>query len=308
MAALAVASALALASALAVALAALAWRRSRQRLDVQRSSDAIRSQLLVIFNERRLPPADLASPQTTARLAEALRGTLELMTRAAPDDPDECFEAGLEALDAIAASLVDAPHAAAHAFAAAAAAIALRWPHALGCAESEESVERRDAAVERIRAGDVCGGARELSDARVRAMLFSAESTPTAARIAARYERAAAAAISLCVRSAVVAPTRCAVDMSAGRAWVCADAPARVDLSGGWTDTPPICYEHGGTVVNAAIIVDGARPIGARARRLSAPIVRLVHGDAPPLDCTARWDAEMPRGLDASDRAHPADS
>ena len=282
------ADALALASALAVALAALAWLRTRRRLGGQRSPDAIRSRLFAIFNERRLPPASLAAPQTTARLAEELRGTLALMTRAAPDIPDECFEAGLEALDAIAASLADAPHAAAHAFAAAAAAIALRWPHALGCAENEDPVERRDVAVARIRAGDVCGGARELSDARVRAMLFSAECTATAARIAARYERAAAAAISLCVRSAVVEPTRCAAGMGTGRSWVCADAPARVDLSGGWTDTPPICYEHGGTVVNAAITVDGARPIGARARRLSAPIVRLVHGDAPPLDCTAR--------------------
>ena len=28
--------------------------------------------------------------------------------------------------------------------------------------------------------------------------------------------------------------------------WVIAECPARVDLSGAWSDTPPITYEHGG--------------------------------------------------------------
>ena len=34
-------------------------------------------------------------------------------------------------------------------------------------------------------------------------------------------------------------------------------APARVDLGGGWTDTPPICYDLGGKCVGAAIALDG---------------------------------------------------
>ena len=37
--------------------------------------------------------------------------------------------------------------------------------------------------------------------------------------------------------------------------WVEAHAPARLDLAGGWTDTPPICYEQGGAVLNIAIKV-----------------------------------------------------
>ena len=28
--------------------------------------------------------------------------------------------------------------------------------------------------------------------------------------------------------------------------WIVAECPARVDLSGAWSDTPPITYEHGG--------------------------------------------------------------
>lgn len=39
--------------------------------------------------------------------------------------------------------------------------------------------------------------------------------------------------------------------------WVTAECPARVDVAGGWSDTPPITYEHGGAVVDIAITVDG---------------------------------------------------
>lgn len=39
--------------------------------------------------------------------------------------------------------------------------------------------------------------------------------------------------------------------------YVSAECPARIDLQGGWSDTPPICYELGGSVVNVAILVDG---------------------------------------------------
>ena len=61
-------------------------------------------------------------------------------------------------------------------------------------------------------------------------------------------------------------------------------ACARIDIAGGWTDTPPIAYEHGGVVVNAAVSLDGKRPIGARASRLAAPVIILVleGGAGPP--------------------------
>jgi fucokinase len=58
--------------------------------------------------------------------------------------------------------------------------------------------------------------------------------------------------------------------------WVIAEAAARIDLAGGWSDTPPITYEHGGVVTNAAILIDGARPIGAKCRRIPAPQLVLV--------------------------------
>lgn len=49
-----------------------------------------------------------------------------------------------------------------------------------------------------------------------------------------------------------------------------------VCVAGGWSDTPPIAFEHGGSVTNIAVMVDGKRPIGARARRLSEPHLLLV--------------------------------
>ena len=46
--------------------------------------------------------------------------------------------------------------------------------------------------------------------------------------------------------------------------WVEVKCPARLDLSGGWTDTPPICYELGGMVVDVAIMLNGEKPIGCK--------------------------------------------
>ena len=37
--------------------------------------------------------------------------------------------------------------------------------------------------------------------------------------------------------------------------------PLRVNFGGGWSDTPPYCNENGGTVLNAAVTLNGARVI-----------------------------------------------
>ncbi len=42
---------------------------------------------------------------------------------------------------------------------------------------------------------------------------------------------------------------------------VWARAPLRLDLAGGWTDTPPYCLQHGGRVVNVAVNLNGQPPI-----------------------------------------------
>ncbi len=38
-------------------------------------------------------------------------------------------------------------------------------------------------------------------------------------------------------------------------------SPVRIDLAGGWTDTPPYCLMEGGSVVNIAIELNGQQPI-----------------------------------------------
>ena len=55
--------------------------------------------------------------------------------------------------------------------------------------------------------------------------------------------------------------------------------PARIDLGGGWTDTPPYSLERGGAVLNAAIAFDGERPIVAQAAFLPEPILALESRD-----------------------------
>ncbi|XP_031572889.1 L-fucose kinase-like [Actinia tenebrosa] len=58
--------------------------------------------------------------------------------------------------------------------------------------------------------------------------------------------------------------------------WVIAEAPVRIDFSGGWTDTPPIAYEHGGVVTNVAIKLDGKKPLQVKAKRIHKFQIILV--------------------------------
>ncbi len=52
-------------------------------------------------------------------------------------------------------------------------------------------------------------------------------------------------------------------------------APARLDLGGGWSDTPPYCLECGGCVLNAAVNLNAQPPIQAYARVIREPVVRI---------------------------------
>ena len=50
-------------------------------------------------------------------------------------------------------------------------------------------------------------------------------------------------------------------------------SPVRIDLAGGWTDTPPYCLKHGGHVVNLAINLNGQPPIQVFARGCPEPVL-----------------------------------
>ncbi len=51
--------------------------------------------------------------------------------------------------------------------------------------------------------------------------------------------------------------------------------PARIELAGGWTDTPPYTLEYGGDVTNTAINLNGQPPIHCYCRIIDDPLIRL---------------------------------
>lgn len=57
------------------------------------------------------------------------------------------------------------------------------------------------------------------------------------------------------------------------------ELPLRIDLAGGWSDTPPICNEVGGCVLNAAVELEGRRPVVAEVRRIDSKEVRVESVD-----------------------------
>lgn len=44
--------------------------------------------------------------------------------------------------------------------------------------------------------------------------------------------------------------------------------PLRVNWGGGWSDTPPYCNENGGAVLNAAILLNGEKPVSVTLKKL----------------------------------------
>ena len=112
-----------------------------------------------------------------------------------------------------------------------------------------------------------------------------------AARLLSRagFEReaeASEAAAFTCIRDAVCASAQASSERSLD-AWrferVHVSAPPRIDLGGGWSDTPPFCFDWGGTVLNCAFEINGEYPIETEIRRIDAPVIRCSsdgHGAA----------------------------
>ena len=57
---------------------------------------------------------------------------------------------------------------------------------------------------------------------------------------------------------------------------VIVSAPPRIDLGGGWSDTPPFCLDWGGTVLNIAVAINGGYPIEVHIRRLRRFVCRSI--------------------------------
>jgi fucokinase len=83
----------------------------------------------------------------------------------------------------------------------------------------------------------------------------------------------AAVAESVAVSYAPPAAPRPAAILHDQVVWV--TTPVRIDFAGGWSDTPPICTEQGGTVLNAAVTLNGLYPVQVMAKLNTAGCIRL---------------------------------
>jgi len=72
---------------------------------------------------------------------------------------------------------------------------------------------------------------------------------------------------------------------------VWARAPVRLDLAGGWTDTPPFCLEAGGTVLNVGVLLNGQPPIQVFVRPTPDPVFRLRSIDLGSAETVATYRA-----------------
>lgn len=67
--------------------------------------------------------------------------------------------------------------------------------------------------------------------------------------------------------------------------------PLRVNWGGGWSDTPPYCIEQGGTVLNAAILLDGQCPVEVRMEKISE---KKIVFDSRDMDVHGEFDTIEP--------------
>ena len=67
--------------------------------------------------------------------------------------------------------------------------------------------------------------------------------------------------------------------------------PLRVNWGGGWSDTPPYCIENGGTVLNAAILLGGDKPVAVTMERIND--LKIVF-DSRDMDVHGEFDTIEP--------------
>ena len=67
--------------------------------------------------------------------------------------------------------------------------------------------------------------------------------------------------------------------------------PLRVNWGGGWSDTPPYCIEHGGTVLNAAILLNGQMPVEVTLEKIPEKKIVFVSRD---MDVYGEFDTLAP--------------
>ncbi len=67
-------------------------------------------------------------------------------------------------------------------------------------------------------------------------------------------------------------------------------APVRLDIAGGWTDTPPYCLMHGGRVTNVAVNLNGQPPLQAYAKLRKEPEIVIRSIDLGAEERIRTWE------------------
>lgn len=67
-------------------------------------------------------------------------------------------------------------------------------------------------------------------------------------------------------------------------------SPVRIDLAGGWTDTPPYCLTSGGDVVNLAIELNGQPPLQAYVKPSAQHHIVLRSIDLGAMEIVSTWE------------------
>ncbi len=63
--------------------------------------------------------------------------------------------------------------------------------------------------------------------------------------------------------------------------------PLRVNWGGGWSDTPPYCNERGGSVLNAAILLNGEKPVSVKLKKITE---KKIIFDSRDMDVHGEFD------------------
>lgn len=67
-------------------------------------------------------------------------------------------------------------------------------------------------------------------------------------------------------------------------------SPVRLDLAGGWTDTPPYCFKAGGAVLNVAADINGQPPVQVFLRFATDPVIVLRSIDLGTTTTIRTWE------------------
>lgn len=71
---------------------------------------------------------------------------------------------------------------------------------------------------------------------------------------------------------------------------VWARSPVRIDIAGGWSDTPPYCLLEGGSVVNLAIELNGQQPLQTYVKPSKQPVIILRSIDLGATEVVETYD------------------